>query len=285
MRDATFDLAESREWVQHFADVLCRRDLYHFDEAEIRVDVHHCTMGNKGERHVAVTLTVFIEFFGRAMVMLECLVERQTACGIGDRHSKRAHRVDDLCALDGESDRVEAVLLCHRFEHSLAHKSAGAVDCTAAHPCLPRRRSAACAADGSGDGLEQHRVDTEHAARNLLCEHDETLADFGGGELQCCDAVGKVATRGGVVVEAFGVHQVLDGDTPADTSTDVRLAGREARATRDLQRVRGVRQRCGHRQRRCLTDATFHRRDTFDYLTGNQLVAGAHGVLQTDVDR
>ena len=209
MGDAAFHLAECGERIEHSTDVLRRRDLHHLHEPEVRVDVDHSTVRHEGEGHVAVALAVLVEFFGGAVVVLERLVEHDSARRVGHRHPQRTHRVDHVGAVDGKTQRVEAVRSRHVAEQLLAHAPTCTVNSAAAHPGLPRGRRAARAADGGGDRLEQHRVDAEHAARDLLREHDKTLADFRGGELQRGYTVGETTTGCGVVVESFAVHQVL----------------------------------------------------------------------------
>ena len=108
------------------------------------------------------------------------------------------------------------------LEQPLAHGPAGGVDGAAAHPRLARRRRRPGRADLGVDRLEHDDVDAEHGAGDLLGDRDEALADLGGGELQRGHAVGEPAAGGRVVVEALGVHQVLDRHAPADAAPDVR---------------------------------------------------------------
>ena len=80
-------------------------------------------------------------------------------------------------------------------------------------------------------------VDAEHGAGDLLGDRDEALADLGGGELQRGHAVGEPAARRRVVVEALGVHQVLDRDAPADAAPHVPGVGGEPGAAGPAHRI------------------------------------------------
>ena len=171
------------------------------------------------------------------------------------------------------------------LEQSLADGAAGGVHGAAAHPRLARRRRRAGRADLGVDRLEHDDVDTEHRAGDLLGDRDETLADLGGGELQRRHTVGEPAARRRVVVEALGVHQVLDRHTPTDASPHVLGVGGQPGAPGQQHRVTGrTDRRVRHRQRHRLTDAPGHRRHALHDLTGDQLVARAHRVAQADLD-
>ena len=92
-----------RQRVERAADVLGGGDLHDLDQAELGVDVDDGAVGDERERGVAVALAVLVEVLGRAMVVLEGLVERQPGRGLGDRRSarrRRTDRVDDVGAVD-----------------------------------------------------------------------------------------------------------------------------------------------------------------------------------------
>ncbi len=124
------------------------------------------------------------------------------------------------------------------------------------------------------------------SARDLRCQHHKPLPDLRGRELQGCDSIGESASGSGIVVEPFGVHQVLDGDPPTDAAADVDRIGGQPRASGKVHRIaihttdRHVGQgQCGGR-----ADAFGDRRDVLDHLPGDQRVTRFHCVEQPDFD-
>ena len=136
------------------------------------------------------------------------------------------------------------------LEQPLAHRPAGGVDGAAAHPRLARRRRRAGRADRGVDRLQHDDVDAEHGAGDLLGDRDEALPDLGRGELERGDAVGEPAAGRRVVVEALGVHQVLDRHAPADAAPDVADVGGQPGAARAGASGRRRRRRRGDADRR-----------------------------------
>ena len=116
---------------------------------------------------------------------------------------------------------------------------------------------------------------------------DEPLADLDRRELQRRHPVGEPASRRRVVVEALGVHQVLDRHAPADAAADVAGVGGEAGAAGQAHRVDRRARRRGSsgsgsaavsRMQRA-TGATFS--ITWPVISA---VAGVHRVAQPDLD-
>ena len=174
------------------------------------------------------------------------------------------------------------------LEQPLAHGAAGGVDGAAAHPRLARRRRRPGRADLRVDRLEHDVVDAEHGAGDLLGDRDEPLADLGRGELQRGHAVGEPAARRRVVVEALGVHQVLDRHAPADAAADVPDVGGEPGAAGQAHRVA-----IGRRRRPASSGIGSAAVSRMHRATGATLsttcpvisaVAGLHGVAQADLD-
>ena len=65
----------TRQRVERPPDVLRGGDLDHLDQAELGVDVDDGAVGDERERRVAVALAVLVEVLGRAVVVLDGLVE------------------------------------------------------------------------------------------------------------------------------------------------------------------------------------------------------------------
>ena len=148
-------------------------------------------------------------------------------------------------------------------------------------PRRPRRRSSTSGATPTSSrpsrscvSIGSSTTSSTPSTERAICAamRDEPLADLGGGELQRGDAVGEPAPRRRVVVEALGVHQVLDRHAPADAAPDVPGVGGAARRRRAGASVAVVAadRLVGQRQRRRLADAAGDRRDVLDDLTGDQ---------------
>ena len=130
------------------------------------------------------------------------------------------------------------------------------------------------------DRLEHDLVDAEHRSGDLTGDRDEALTDLGRRELQRGDTVGEPAAGRRVVVEALGVHQVLDRHAPADAATDVRRVGGAAGTTGQAHRV-AVGPPTGSSGSGSAAVSRMHsldRRDVLDHLPGDQAVAGLHRV-------
>ena len=166
------------------------------------------------------------------------------------------------------------------------------VDGAAAHPRLARRRRRAGRADLGVDRVEHDDVDAEHRAGDLLGDRDEALPDLRRGELQRRHAVGQLAARRRVVVEALGVHEVLDRHAVADAAPHVADVGGQAGAAGQAHRVdvagwsgdspiatSGIGSAAVSRMQRATG------RHALDDLPGDQAVAGLHGVAQAELDR
>src|SRR5262249_48736380 len=108
--------------------------------------------------------------------------------------------------------------------------------------------------------------------------------DLGGGGLEGGDPVGEPALGRGVVVEAFGVHEVLDRHGKAHASTDVAGIGRQPGTSRAAHGI-VVGNGRGQGQGGGLVDAGGYGGDAFHDLAGDQAVARAHGVAPADLDR
>ena len=224
----------TRQRVERPPDVLRRGDLHDLDQAELGVDVDDGAVGDERERGVAVALPVLVEVLGRPVVVLDGLLEarrRRVASATGTRSAP--DRVDDVACRRSPSRSGSMPCAAPTCSNSRSRTGpAGGVDRAAAHPRLARRRRRAGRADRGVDRLEHDLVDAEDGAGDLLGDRDEALADLGGGELQRGHAVGEPAAGRRVVVEALGVHQVLDRHAPADAAADVRRRRRCARRRR-----------------------------------------------------
>ena len=290
--DPTFDLAEHGQRIECPSHVLRRGDLDDLHEAQLGIDVDDGAMGHEGERRVAVALAVLVEIFGRRMAVLDGLVDHDAGARLGDRNPPTGHRVENIDAVDGQAHRIDIVDPPDMLEQPLAHGSTRRVHRSPAHPGLSRGRCGSGRADLGVDAIEHDVVDAENRAGDLRCDRDEPLADFRRGELQRDHPVGKSTPGRRVVVEPFGVHQVLDGHTPADAADDVAALGGATGATRQSHHVdRSVvheEPADGHvrqRQRRRVADAALDRRNVQHRLAGDQRVAGAHRIAQPDLDR
>ena len=135
------------------------------------------------------------------------------------------------------------------------------------------------------DRVENDLVDTEQRASDLLGEHDETLTNFGGGELQRDDSIVDATAGRRVVVEALAVHEVLDADTPAHSAADVMTVGGASAAAGQVEDIGIVPEIIRQWNCRGLPDALGHWRNTVDDLTGDEPIPGLHGVEQSDLHR
>src|SRR5712691_8388835 len=135
-------------------------------------------------------------------------------------------------------------LRLREIENALAHRLRRLLHRPAGDVGLARGRGRARGADPRV-GVEHHDVvDAQLAARDLGLDHDDPLPDLGGGGMDF-DAwlafVDEEADAGGrVVVEAFGVADVLE-------------AGRVADAALHALAVRGVGHPAGQKQLAPLT--------------------------------
>ena len=257
-------------------------DLHHSEEPELRVDIDHRPVRGEREGRVAVPLAVLVELGGRRVMELSgvLVLTALESAGNGDERSPVGH---DPLPLDGEELPVHIVLGGRRVEDLRGDATAGLEDRSSRHPGLTRGRGRTGRPDGGVDGLERHVGYPEFGPSDLERDGDEALTDLGGREFQTRPTVPDDAPRGGEVVEALGVHQVLDRHRHANPAHHTVIAG-QSRSSRRRQHV-PVGVLLGHGKRHGLGDTARHRRDIVDGLTGDQSIAGLHGVPQTDVHR
>ena len=259
LRDAALDLPDHGQRVERPADVLRRGHLDDLDESQLGVDVDDGAMGDEGERRVAVALAVLVQLLGRAVVELDGLVEGHAGSGGVDGAAPRVDLIDDLGSVDGQAVDVDPAFGGDVLEQPLAHRLTRRVHRAAAHPGLARSRRRPGRPDGGVDRVEQHDVDAEDAAGDLLGDGDEPLPNLRSRELQGRHPVDEPAARRGVVVEPLGVHEVLDRDTPPDATAHVTDVGGQPGTARQSHRIgisahRGdADRRVGQRQRRRLS--------------------------------
>ena len=279
-----------RQRVERPADVLGGGDLHHLHQPELGVDVDDGAVGDEGERRVAVALAVLVEVLGRAVVVLDRLVERRRR-PVASATGTRSAPIESTTSVPSttQAQRVDAVRRADVLEQSLAHRPARGVDRPAAHPRLARRRRRAGRADRGVDRLE-HAPRRRRASMRAICSamRDEALADLGGGELQRGHAVGQPAAGRRVVVEALGVHQVLDRHArsrcrartwPASAVRPAPPGRRIGSPSEPPTGSSGSGSAAVSRMHRA-TGATFS-----TDLAGDQPVAGPHRVAQADLDR
>ena len=73
--NTAFDLAHDRQRIECDPDVLGRGDLDDLDQAQLRVNVDHGTVGDERERGVTVALAVLVDLAGLGMAIDGGLVE------------------------------------------------------------------------------------------------------------------------------------------------------------------------------------------------------------------
>ena len=229
----------TRQRVERPPDVLRRGDLHDLDQPELGVDVDDGAVGDEGERRVAVALPVLVEVLGRAVVVLDGLVERARRRW-RRRPAMRRSPIESTTSAPSidEPQRVDAVRRADVLEQPLAHGPAGGVDGAAAHPRLARRRRRAGRADrrcrSARARRRRRRAPCGRSAAAIVTKPCPTSRR---GELQRGDAVGEPAAGRRVVVEALGVHEVLDRHAPADAAPDVADVGGEPGAAGQAHRV------------------------------------------------
>ena len=211
-----------RQRVERPPDVLRRGDLDHLHQAELDVDVDDGPVGDERERRVAVALAVLVELLGRRMAILDRLVEREAGASPRrpamrqTRHRRRRRRCRRRRAAAASSPfaaataRTAARAPLDTPRRPLPRSSTSGATPTWIRPSRPRCRS-----------VEHDLVDAEDRPGDLAGDRDEPLTHLGRGELERGHAVGEPAAGGRVVVEALGVHEVLDRHAPADAAHDV----------------------------------------------------------------
>ena len=107
--DAALDLAEHRQRVERPADVLGGGDLHDLDEAELRVDVDDGAVGDEGERHVAVALTVVVELLGRAVVVLDASRRSATPADVRRRRGPAASPIESTTSVPSMTKRSGSI--------------------------------------------------------------------------------------------------------------------------------------------------------------------------------
>jgi hypothetical protein len=114
-------------------------------------------------------------------------------------------------------------------EHPGADGLAGCLDRAAGHPGLAGCRRGAGGTDLGVGWEDHHAVDPELGTGDLGLDGDQPLADLGGGGVHLDQRFAgdqRQADPGGrVVVEAFGVADVLEPDRVADPAPDALTVG------------------------------------------------------------
>jgi hypothetical protein len=93
-------------------------------------------VSDKGKGHMAVALSILIEFFCLAVMMFKRLADGNALAGFDDRHTERAGRINNLVVFNGEANRFDVVLCSHMFKQSLSNESTCTINCATAHPRL-----------------------------------------------------------------------------------------------------------------------------------------------------
>ena len=107
-----------------------------------------------------------------------------------------------------------------------------------------------------------------------------------GGAVDLGGAVGaEDHARGGRVVEALGVADVLEADGEADTAPDALTARGVAGATRQPDRLARELLGCGNRKRGGLSDHLGDGKRSLDRLARRKHVSGCERVQQPQLDR
>ena len=176
-----------------------------------------------------------VELLGRAVVVLDGLLEALTpAVASATATRSDAHGVDDVGALDRQAQRIDAVRRARRAR-TAARAPPGTRASTAPprHPRLARRRRRAGRADRGVDRLEHDVVDAEdRRGRSAAAIVTKPWPTSAVANLSVATPSASRQRGRRVVVEALGVHEVLD---------------RHARSRR--RAARGRRRRCARRRR------------------------------------
>ena len=201
-----------RQRVERPPDVLGGGHLHHLHQPELDVDVDDGAVGDEGERGVAVALTVVVEVLRRAVVVLDGLVEDARRRWPRRRAPAATPSVSTTSVPSiSEPQRVDAVRAGPR-----ARTGARAPPGRRRRPRRPSSTSGAtptstrpnrCAVS-IGSSTTSSTPSTVRAICSAIVT--KPWPDLGGGELERGDAVGQPAAGRGVVVEALGVHEVLD---------------------------------------------------------------------------
>lgn len=136
LSNATLDLTNCREGIEYPTNVLRGGDLHHLDEAEFDIYVDNSTVGNKSKCNVAVALTIGVEVFGFAMVMLKGFGQRDALRCFCNTDTKCSDGVNHIGMFDHEPDWINVVQLANMLKKAFAHQSACSIDSATAHPCL-----------------------------------------------------------------------------------------------------------------------------------------------------
>ena len=237
--DAALDLAEHRQRVERPPDVLGGGDLHHLHQPELGVDVDHGAVGDEGERRVAVALAVLVEVLGRAVVVLDGLVEgaarrwpRRPA-----RAARRSTSTTSVPSIDERSGSTPcAAPTCSNSRSRTARQAASTApplihvwrdaDVEPAEPIVGVDRSSTTSSTPS--------IDAGDLRRRCVTKPWPTSAV---ANFSVATPSAQPAPRRRVVVEALGVHQVLDRHAPADAAHDVAGVGGAAGAAGQAHRV------------------------------------------------
>ena len=169
-----------------------------------------------------------------------------------------------------------------------AHALTSGLDRAAGDVRLAGGRARPGGADLGVLGRDDHLLDPELGAADLLLDGDQSLADLGRGGV---DGGHRAAVddrqpdpRRGVVVEALGERDVLVGDRVAHAATYALAVGRVGHPARHLPEV-GTAGAAGKRHRLQPLDQLGHRRGAVDDLTGRRARALVVAVAYPDLDR
>ena len=279
-----------RQRVQRPADVLGGGDLHDPHQAELEVDVDDGAVGHEGERGVAVALPELVEVGGRAGGGTRA-PPRTPGPAVASATATRRSPTVSTTASSSIASRSGSRPCCAAdvLEEPLAHGPAGRR--------RPRRRTSTSGGTADVEPAEPIEVSIGSSttsstprmrAGDLLGDRHEALAHLGGGELQRGHAVGQPAASGREVVEALGVHEVLDRHAPADAPHHVVGGRRCARRPRAGAAGRRRRPPTGSVGSGSAAVSRMHRATgaTLSHdLAGDEPVAGLHGVAEPDLDR
>ena len=184
LSNATLKLSNSRKWVEYSANILGCCNLDHLDQTEFNVDVHNCSVRHKGKRNVTVALTIFVQIFSLAVMVLKCFRENDALSSFSDTDTKCSNSVDDVGVFNHQPNWVNVVLFTYVLEKSFSNQSTCAIDGATTHPCLSRGGSRTCGSNLCVGCFKHYIVNPKHATCNLRRQCHESLTNFRSRELQ-----------------------------------------------------------------------------------------------------
>ena len=227
----------------------------------------------EGELHVRLRLTgLGVEVLGAPRMKHSSLLDHRVAEKGRQRHDRLAVGSDDLVVVDPQPARRVQLRLC-QLQNSFANGLGSRLDGSAGDVGLARGGRGAGGADIRVGVQHDDIVDPELGAGDLGLHRDHALPHLGRRRVNLDARApvddGEADPRRRVVVESFGVADVLEADGVSDSTLHSLAMGRVGNSTWHLRQVRAR----GPRQRHRL-DPSQQLRDRhrpIDHLAGDQL--------------